>query len=594
MSLLLLFGGASITFDAASGSGYKTASSTYSWNHTCAGTDRYLVVGISMLSVIGSSVTGITYNGVAMTFLGSRASVSGAVRVELWGLVAPATGTNSIAVTLSAGLDSIGSASSYNGVHQVSPAEGEADASATNVGAADATVNVVTVAVGDMVVDIVATDDTAITVGAGQTSRNNQTGALGSGAMSSEGPISPAGSVTMSWTAVAALATWSIAAIALRPVAASTLVLSVNLGGVAGTGAAGLFVPSIYPGFTGVQGSGSPGTFTPLDLPGITGVQAAGGVGAFVPTVIPGFTGVQGSGSAGTFTSADLPGITGVQGVGAAGTFTPSVLFGIVGVQGVGAAGTALADTAVRIELVGVGASGSAGTFTPTVVVVGFSGVAGAGSPGSFVPTDLPNFTGVGAVGGVGSFTLTGGFVAPTFTGVQGVGSAGTIIVSILQSVVGGREFSAALKRILNQPRLDDAYLILAELSHEALGGQPLRFANNTEDVISNGATYIGFPFDVTLPGDEEGPPRGKIAIQNVDRRIGITIRGLSSPPRLRLMVVLASDPDTVWLDYKHFWFRNIRMDALHVEGDVDSWDFATEPWPNRRATADRFPGLFW
>lgn len=230
-----------IQFDAASSSGYKTASASYTWSHTCLGTDRYLTVGISMLSVAGSSVTGITYNSVALTKIGHIASASGAVRSELWGLIAPATGTNTIEVTLSAALDSAGSASSYTGVHQTSPIEGFNTASATNVGAADATIDVTTVADNDWVVDNVATDDTAISVGAGQTQRGNTTGTLGSGAMSTEGPKTPAGSVTMSWTDVAALATWSIGAVALRPVAAA------NLG-------RGLFIP---PHLTGLGSGGS-------------------------------------------------------------------------------------------------------------------------------------------------------------------------------------------------------------------------------------------------------------------------------------------------------------------------------------------------
>lgn len=212
-----------IMFDAASNSGYQATASSYNWAHvTSTGNNRYLIVGVSLLSVAGSSVTSITYNSVAMTFLGAIASVTGAVRSELWGIVAPATGSNNIAVTLSAGLISAACAISFTGVHQTSPVEGFNSASATNVGAADATVGVVTVATNDWVVDQVATDDTAITVGAGQTSRNNVTGAGGSGADSTEPATSPA-TVTMSWTNVGALATWSTVAIALRDINASTL-----------------------------------------------------------------------------------------------------------------------------------------------------------------------------------------------------------------------------------------------------------------------------------------------------------------------------------------------------------------------------------
>src|SRR6266702_1460528 len=169
-----------IGFDAVSNSGYQTASASYSWNHTTNGANRYLEVDIAMLSVAGSSVTSITYGGVAMTFLGAKASASGAVSIEMWGLINPTIGTNSIAVTLSTGLDSIGSAISLDGVHQVSPTEGFNSASATNIGAADAIVNVTTVADNDWVIGAVASSDTSIT--ANQTSRNNTTGTLGSGA----------------------------------------------------------------------------------------------------------------------------------------------------------------------------------------------------------------------------------------------------------------------------------------------------------------------------------------------------------------------------------------------------------------------------
>lgn len=211
-----------IVFDAATASGYKTASSSYNFSHTTAGSNRYLRVCVSMLSVGGSTVTGITYNSVALSFVGAQASVSGAVRVEEWGLVAPATGSNTVAVTLSTALDSAAGAGSYTGVQQTSPRETYQSAQATNVGAADATVAVTTVADNAMVVDCVASDDTAITVGAGQVESWNTTGTLGSGAASRE-PKGTAGSVTMSWTAVGAAATWSIGAVALRPVAAGAL-----------------------------------------------------------------------------------------------------------------------------------------------------------------------------------------------------------------------------------------------------------------------------------------------------------------------------------------------------------------------------------
>lgn len=209
-----------IAFDAASNSGYKSALASYSWNHTNAG--NYLVVSVSMLSVAGSSVSSITYNGVAMSLLRARGSATGANRVEIWGLANPAAGTNTIAVTLSAALDSVGSASSYKNVNQALSAEGEADNSATNVGAADATLTVNTTANNDWVVTALSTTDTAVT--AGQTVRSNVTGTLGSGGLSDFGPQTPAAGVAMNWTGVDAAQTWTIAGAALIPIGVSEVI----------------------------------------------------------------------------------------------------------------------------------------------------------------------------------------------------------------------------------------------------------------------------------------------------------------------------------------------------------------------------------
>lgn len=217
-----------IAHDADSNSGYQSAQSTYSWAHTCTGSNRYLAVGVSMLS-LAQTVTSITYKGRGLTFLGAKSSISGAARVELWGLVAPATGGDTIVVTLSGAIASAANASSYTDVHQYLSTEGFNSAQATNVGAADATVDVTTVADNNWVVDIMATDDILVSVGSNQTQTGNITGLGGSGTMSYEGPKTPAGAVTMSWTGVGALATWAIAAISLRPTLALPLSTSYSL-----------------------------------------------------------------------------------------------------------------------------------------------------------------------------------------------------------------------------------------------------------------------------------------------------------------------------------------------------------------------------
>lgn len=209
--------GTGIQFDAASNSGYQAAASTYNWSHTCTGSNRFLAVDVSLLSA-GQTVTGITYNGVALSFIGAQSTVTSFGRVESWGLVNPASGSNSIAVTLSGTIASAGTAVSYTGVHQTTPTEAFNSAQATNTGSAtDASVVVTSVAGQCWIHAAVATDDGSVT--AGQTSRNNVTGVGGSGADEDFGPQA-AGAKTMSYTGLGIVATWAIGGYAIRPIGA--------------------------------------------------------------------------------------------------------------------------------------------------------------------------------------------------------------------------------------------------------------------------------------------------------------------------------------------------------------------------------------
>lgn len=219
---------ADISFDASSNSGYQASSSSYSWSHTNNG--NYLSVDVSRLSVPGTTVTGITYNGVSLTNIGTQASGTDAGNVSMWGLVAPATGTHTIAVTLSGVAISVGNAVSYSGVHQTSPTGGFNGATSVNVGAADAKVFITSVSGNCWIHDAVATTDTSVTAedgGFGINSRNNVSGAGGSGANADTGPV-PIGAIETLYTDIGATQTWVIAGYVMRPVDTSSFFMFFN------------------------------------------------------------------------------------------------------------------------------------------------------------------------------------------------------------------------------------------------------------------------------------------------------------------------------------------------------------------------------
>lgn len=115
-----------IAFDAsASGIG---ASPTLTFAHTCTGSNRLLIVGA--MSQSGDVVTGVTYNGVAMTQI-QHTSANGE-DVYLFSLVAPATGANNVVVSSSSG-DVYGTSVSYTGVAQVSPDDGSSNGTTTAI-----------------------------------------------------------------------------------------------------------------------------------------------------------------------------------------------------------------------------------------------------------------------------------------------------------------------------------------------------------------------------------------------------------------------------------------------------------------------------
>lgn len=99
-----------VTFDASS-SAAGNGTTTITWAHTTSGTNRYLLVLTDPMT--GPSASSVTYNSVALTLLGSG----------IWGLVAPATGANSVVITYPTATDTTAfvSALSFNGVDQSVP-----------------------------------------------------------------------------------------------------------------------------------------------------------------------------------------------------------------------------------------------------------------------------------------------------------------------------------------------------------------------------------------------------------------------------------------------------------------------------------------
>lgn len=113
------------------------------------------------------------------------------------------------------------------------------------------------------------------------------------------------------------------------------------------------------------------------------------------------------------------------------------------------------------------------------------------------------------------------------------------------------RNYSSAARQNLLATSADEPFLVLLEITHSDLA-TPVRVVNDTQNLTSNGAEFIGCPFDVTLPDDVAGQvPQAKLEIDNIGRDLTQWLefsRG-GQGAICRIMQVMRSDPNTIEFD---------------------------------------------
>jgi hypothetical protein len=181
-----------------------------------------MLVGISIDNQGSETVSNVTYNGVGLTPVGSATQGIGS-RVEIWSLIAPATGTHDVVVTFSANLEETAKVGvmTFTGVHQTTPLGTFVGANGNSLGPATVDVSSAT---NELVFDtvgcsLVTNGCTSLTVGAGQTQRWLEQTPDGAPGYRGGGSTEPgAATVTMSWTiGGTASSPWAIGAVPIKP-----------------------------------------------------------------------------------------------------------------------------------------------------------------------------------------------------------------------------------------------------------------------------------------------------------------------------------------------------------------------------------------
>lgn len=236
-----------VTHSDTSGEG-AVSGTTLTLSVTVSGTNRVLFVWVAVQeNSFTNSITGVTYNGTAMTQLeqGVSAEEDTGCRGALFGLVNPATGTNNVVVTFA---DDTWWAEAvavvYENVHQIDPWDDTAFSGGTSTGTTEVqTVTVVTEHNNDHVVDFFAARaDSLISVNDPTYQASFHDSSLvyaeGSTGVSSRIALAPTpGSYNMSWWAVNTGLHHVHAALALRGVdVLSAFVLTADYGSFTYTG----------------------------------------------------------------------------------------------------------------------------------------------------------------------------------------------------------------------------------------------------------------------------------------------------------------------------------------------------------------------
>jgi hypothetical protein len=113
--------------------------------------------------------------------------------------------------------------------------------------------------------------------------------------------------------------------------------------------------------------------------------------------------------------------------------------------------------------------------------------------------------------------------------------------------------------------------------------------------VISNGITYIPYPFNLTLPLDTgDKIPTITLTIDNVDQMLVDAIRELEVAPSIRVQLITSVFPDLVEKDLDFLKLRNVTYDAMSISGTLEVASVWARKFPSEQVDPVHYPALFY
>lgn len=121
----------------------------------------------------------------------------------------------------------------------------------------------------------------------------------------------------------------------------------------------------------------------------------------------------------------------------------------------------------------------------------------------------------------------------------------------------------------------------------------PYYFANDLVDVDYDSNTYVGYPFALSLLTSDDSFPQARLAIQNIDTRIGKAVINSANLIQLNIMVLArTSVPQLVYSAYDLI-IGDVSCTSSMLSGNISSVMSDQEPFPKYRIHKRNFPGLY-
>lgn len=155
------------------------------------------------------------------------------------------------------------------------------------------------------------------------------------------------------------------------------------------------------------------------------------------------------------------------------------------------------------------------------------------------------------------------------------------------------RTVSGTMEAALYAQQTTAVFITLLAISHADFAST-IRLSSDGQDTVSNGETYLAYPFQLQVATDEpDRPPEASLTVDAVDRVLTSALRDIVGAATVTIQVVLAADPDTVEVSWENFSLRDVVYNAQAVSGRLTLEEYTDEPWPAHTMGPTDFPALF-